>query len=281
MNRQYYYLVAGLPDILFEDKKIPLSSVGFREYLKDYLSVQEMDLLTSYFWRFDNYNLINRLKNNGLPYNSMANLKAEELEEVLELAKDNASHEQAPVYFLKFIEAYRNETPLFEGKSWELQLSDLYYEFVTGTENEFINSWFEMERNISNVLTAYHCRNNSIDISKQLVGTGEINEKLTRSSARDFGLSDEINHLDRILKAAEETDLLEQEKKIDFLKWEILEEESFFYFFTIEKLFVFIIKLSLAERWINLDKPTGEKMFNEILNSMETSYKFPSEFSLK
>jgi hypothetical protein len=203
------------------------------------------------------------------------------LDEVFSSAKDDSSFKKAPEYFLKFIEAYRNDTPIFEGKSWEIQLSELFYAHVTHTENDFINRWFEFEQNLNNLLTAINCRNNSLDISKQLVGSGEINEKLIRSSARDFGLSDETIHIDKIFRAAEESDLLEQEKKIDLLKWEILDEESFFHYFTIEKLFVFIIKLSLAERWINLDRPTGEKMFNELLNSMENSYKFPGEFSLK
>ncbi|MBN1116997.1 MAG: DUF2764 family protein [Bacteroidales bacterium] len=284
MSRQYYYLVAGLPDIIFDDKKIPLSTLEYRAYLEEHLEASEMSLLKTFFWRFDNKNVLKILKNTEVEQIGFGNLSLEQLDELFRCVKDGSNEDAmaiAPGYLVRFITAYKAETPIIEGKSWELQLSDLYYDYICQTSNTFINNWYTFEKNISNVLTALQCRKYEIDRNGKLAGKGEVIEKLEKSSSRDFGLSDEIELIDQIIKISEETDLLLQEQKTDLLKWGYLDENSFFHYFSIEKLFVFLIKLSIAERWISLDKETGRKLFEELLKDLETSYEFPEEFSLK
>lgn len=284
MSRQYYYLVAGLPDILFEDKKIPLSTTEFKEYLKEHLNKKEMDIINLFFWQFDNKNILESLKSSDFKFDQRGNLNSEEISELFAAVKEGSldlASKIAPAYLGVFIDAYKNEKAIFEGKSWDLQLSELYYQYVTNIKNPFIKEWFEFERDLNNILTALNCRSHEINISNQLVGKNDLVEKLTKSGAKDFGITDEIEFIDRILKISEDTEILNQEKGIDLLKWEILDEKSFFHYFTIEKLFVFLIQLSIAERWISLDKETGTQLFEKILNNLETSYEFPEEFSLK
>ena len=36
MSRQYHYLVAGLPELIFEDKKLVHTSADFRNYLSEH-----------------------------------------------------------------------------------------------------------------------------------------------------------------------------------------------------------------------------------------------------
>lgn len=284
MSRQYYYLVAGLPELLFDDKKLPLGTPEYRNFLQEHLGKEDLALIKSYFWRFDNINILAQLKAGEFQHDPQANLSAELLDELFGFIKDNSPElaaKTAPGYLVKFIEAYKAETPIYNGLSWDIQLSWLYYDYACSQENEFIRNWFTFERNLNNILTAAQCRNYSTEITGQLIGENEITEKLLKSNARDFGLTDEMEYVDRIIKAAEETDLLEQERKIDLLKWEVLDSESFFHYFTIEKLFVFLIKLSLVERWMQLDKETGKKLFYDLVKGMETSFEFPAEFSLK
>ncbi|UCH15852.1 MAG: DUF2764 family protein, partial [Bacteroidales bacterium] len=38
--------------------------------------------------------------------------------------------------------------------------------------------------------------------------------------------------------------------------------------------------VEIIERWLKLDRETGEKLFNELLTSLETSYEFSKEFIL-
>ncbi len=283
MRRQHYFLVSGLPDIFFDDKKISVSLNEFRNYLQEYLTEQEMKLIRLYYWRFDNTNILNRLENNEEKHNTLGNLDTNELDELFSAVKDDSFESlsfEIPDYIIEFIEAFKTETPIYTNKSWELQFSELYFEYFTGIENKFISGWYKFEQNLGNILTAINCRKADIAIENQLIGSGDLNDKLLKSSARDFGVdNDDLINADAVFKALEIEDLMEQEKKLDTIRWELLDESSFFHYFSLEKLFVFLIKLSIVERWMSLDKIKGLELFKELLNSLETSFEFPAEFS--
>lgn len=283
MSRQYHYLVAGLPDIFFDDSKLSVSLSEFKQILIDHLHESDFEIIKLFFYRYDNKNILARLKNAESSFDANGNLTSEELENIFDLAKDGSldASSGVPAYIGKFIEAYKLETPLFEGKSWELQLSELYYSYVRSHQNEFIAKWFGFESDLQNVLTASQCRSYDVPVENQLIGSGELTDKLSRSNARDFGIDSDFPMLDQILKAIDEDDLKEFEKKIDRIKWDYLDEEVFFHYFTIEKVFSFIVKLSIVERWMSLDKETGQELFNELIKNMEASYEFPEDFTLK
>ena len=101
------------------------------------------------------------------------------------------------------------------------------------------------------------------------VGDNEVAQALRTSNARDFGLGDTVDYLPDLWRIAEETDLMVREKKVDLLKWEWLEEHTFFKPFDIESVFAYLLKLEMIERWVMLDKVTGEKTFREIVGAMK------------
>jgi len=283
MSKQHYFLVAGLPDIFFDDKKISVSLNEFRTYLNEYLTEQEMKLIELHYWRFDNINILNRLENREEEHNTSGNLDTNELDELFSAVKDDSFESlsfEIPDYIIEFIEAFKTETPICANKSWELQFSEIYFQYLTGIENKFISGWYKFEQNLGNILTAINCRKADIAIENQLIGSGELNDKLLKSSARDFGVdNDDLINADAVFKALEIEDLMEQEKKFDTIRWELLDESSFFHYFSLEKLFVFLIKLSIVERWMGLDRIKGLELFKELLNSLETSFEFSVEFS--
>lgn len=283
MPRQYHYLVAGLPDLMQDDQKIPMSTVQFRELLQGNMPENEFALIRSFFWRYDNQNLMARLQNPESDVDPLGNLSSADLDELLAAVKEGSFSGSSvlPQYLATFISAYTNDTSLIENKRWELQLSELYYEHLVSEANDFVRNWYMFERDLSNILTAFNCRNHEIPVENQIIGKNELSEKLVKSNARDFGIDKDFPRIEQILKALDETDLLEQEKLIDRIKWEYLDEAVFFYYFTIERLFSFLIKLSIVERWMVLDKPTGQQLFNELINNLESSYAFPDEFKLK
>jgi hypothetical protein len=61
MRRNYYCLIAGLPDITHDDKKLHFSLVKLREYLKEELHPKDFRLVELFYYQFDNQNLLNIL----------------------------------------------------------------------------------------------------------------------------------------------------------------------------------------------------------------------------
>ena len=60
-----------------------------------------------------------------------------------------------------------------------------------------------------------------------------------------------------------------REKKIDLLKWNWLEEHTFFKTFDFESVFAYLLRVEMIERWTALDKAAGEKTFRQMVEAMK------------
>jgi hypothetical protein len=158
------------------------------------------------------------------------------------------------------------------------RLAALYYEYAMKCDNRFVASWFEFNLNINNILIALTCRKFKWEVAPRIVGHTEVCEALRTSSARDFDLAGEVDELEALLKVSEIVDLLEREKKLDALRWNWMEEATFFDYFTIERLFVFLLKLEMIERWSALDKEAGNRAFRSVIDSLKNEVQIPAEF---
>ncbi len=281
MRKEYHCLVAGLPELLFDASKLSFAVPEFKSYLKEELSREDYQIIESHFWRYDNQNLLILLQKKDEELNRAGNLVREDFETIFSLIRDDALftfEKRIPGYIEKFINAFREESPLDSNKSWENQITELYYRYVTGLENEFAREWYTFEMELRNILTASHCKKFQLNIEPELIGSSELTERLVKSSARDFGIGNEFPKIEQILRVIDETDLLEKEKRTDLINWEFLDERTFFHYFTVEKIFAYLLKLEMTARWIQLDKKTGEELFNRLLKELETSHQLPEEF---
>lgn len=285
IKRDYHYLVAGLPDIFYEDQKLHISVAEFKNVLREGLHPRDFDLIRQIFWKYDNENILVYFKDNSLEFNAPGNLTKSDIEEIILHIKEESVPlipEKIPAYIVNFMIAFKNEEPLIKEKSRDLQFTEFFYDHITSIDNPFIRDYYIFERTVTNVITATNCRNHDLEVDNELIGNDEITEKLRKSNARDFGLlKDEIPYLDQILKITEESDILERERKLDKIKWTYLDEKSFFHYFDIEKIFTYLLKIEIIERWIKLDKSTGEQMFNELLTELVENYEMPAEFAKK
>ena len=80
------------------------------------------------------------------------------------------------------------------------------------------------------------------------------------------------------MRIIEEENLLLREKKIDALKWSWMEDKIFFDYFTIERVFVFLLQIDMIERWLQLDSEEGNRYFREIIDSLKNQVQIPEEF---
>ena len=280
--KEYFCLVAGLPDIQHDDHKLSFSLKEFKEELRENLTPQDFALIELYFRKFDNQNLLTYFNDVDAELNELGNLSSKDLEEIIQLIseEDEPRDPRIPDYFKTFIPAYVDENPIVPGVSWEDQLNSLYYDSSLKCKNEFVRQWFEFNLNINNLLAAITCRKYDMPVGESIIGNTVIANSIRTSNAKDFGIAPIFPHLDAIFRIADETDLMEREKKIDLLKWQWLEEEAFFHYFTVEKIFAYLIKLSIIERWVTLSKETGEEIFREMIQTLKQSFEFPEEFTL-
>lgn len=271
---KYYCLIAGLPDITLDDSRLTYSVADFRHELSDILTRKDKKLIDLFFLKFDDKNLINWLKNPDQSMDPRGSITYGEFHAIYQALKEEEAipkNRRVPPYFTDFFRMYLESEAKGDvaAISWEDRLAALYYAYAMRCGNLFAADWFELNLNINNMLTAITCRKHGLDKSQYIVGDNEVAEALRASNARDFGLGNEIDYLPALQHIAEESDLMLREKKTDTLKWNWLEEHTFFKTFDIESVFAYLLKLEMIERWVSLDKGSGEKTFREIVGAMK------------
>ena len=279
MSKYYYYLVAGLPELTLEDSKLSYTVADFKVELYPDLSDEDKKLIDLFYLKFDNANVLKLLKDKDAAIDSRGNYSAEELAEFISSLKDGDEVADAvfPSYLSTFISEYFN-TPAEDDFLHEDRLAALYYAYAMKCRNKFVSSWFAFNLTMNNVLVALTARKFKMDIAPLIVGDTEVCEALRTSGARDFGLTGEVDFLDQLVKISETEELVEREKKIDQLRWNWMEEATFFNYFTVERLFVFLLQLEMIERWISLDKEKGNQLFRSIIATLKDEVQIPAEF---
>ena len=279
MSKYYYYLVAGLPELTLEDSKLSYTVADFKAELYPDLSDEDRRLIDLFYLKFDNANVLKLLKDKDAAIDPRGNYSAEELAEFISSLKEGDEIADAvfPSYLSTFISEYFN-VAAEDDFLHEDRLAALYYEYAMKCKKKFVSSWFAFNLTMNNILVALTARKFKMDIAPLIVGDTEVCEALRTSGARDFGLTGEVDFLDQLVKISETEELVEREKKIDQLRWNWMEEATFFNYFTVERLFVFLLQLEMIERWISLDKEKGNQLFRSIIATLKDEVQIPAEF---
>lgn len=280
---QYYYLVTGLPELSLDDNKLNYTVGDFKTEFYPQLSKEDQALVDLYYLKYDNANLLKLLKDREAVIDPRGNYTADQFVAVFKQFDEEGvitSPGSLPSYIIKFIQTYltQQETGVSSDVLVEDCLAGLYYEYAMRCPNDFVSSWFEFNLNTNNVLVALAARKYKLPIASFIVGDTEICQALKTSNARDFGLTTELDYFDQLLKISETDDLVDREKRLDQLRWKWMEDKTFFDYFSIERLYVFLLQLEIIERWISLDKEKGNQMFREIIDSLKGEVRVPSEF---
>lgn len=275
MSSEYYYLIAGLPNISIEDSRLPYTVLAFREEVESQLSETDQTLLRLLFLKFDNRNLLEHIRRPDSAPDPKGSLTQDEFDELIrdpEQPLPEGRKKAVPDYMKTFVLRYRAAQEKGEQSlvPWEDRLAALYYEYAMQCGNEFVAAWFELNLHINNFLTAVTCRKYGLNRQDYIVGDNDCAQLFRASGARDFGLGNTWEYLPVVQRIAEESDLLVRERKIDRLKWDWLEEHTVFTTFTVESLLAWLLKLEMIERWTTLDRATGEQTFRHLIGVMKT-----------
>ena len=258
----YYYLISGLQDISLDDSKAPVSVDSFRSEIYDALSGADRKIMDLLQLESECRNLIGSERMEQL----VADVKAQEI-----------SSGDVPAFMYAFVQEWLDESWREKAAFAEDRLWSLFYEYAMHCGNQFVSSWYEFNLNLNNILGAIMARKYNLDIQKVIVGDNAVAQALRTSGARDWGLSQELDYFDDVVRLLEE-DLSGRERKIDQIRWNWLEENSFFNYFTIEKLFSYMVRLGMVERWTGLDKEKGQQLFRELIGTLKDQTEVPSEF---
>lgn len=268
-----------MPDISPDDAKLAFTVADFKEDYMPYLSAADQRLVSLFFLKYDHRNLLALLAGGEeVPFDERALFSREDLEEAVEQVKNGDEQgRKLPPCFYDFIASYPELKELQEVLP-EDALSTAYYSYASSFENGFTKDWFAFNLNVNNILIALTARTYGFAAASYLVGEGETVEALAVSGARDFGLGSELDYMDELIRINDLADPVDKERKLDLLKWNWLEDRTFFCHFSVERLFAFLVKLDIIERWTLIDKERGGKVFRDLIDSLKNDVEIPQEF---
>jgi len=283
IQRNYYCLIAGLPDIAHDDKKLQYSSVRLMEYLREELHPSDFELVKLFYFPFDNQNLLNLLFNKGKKWDERGMLTEEQLEQIITPKRfEEINKGQYPDYLIRFGHLLRDKEAEEEKPTYHVAshlIVDEYFKTLSEAPSKFVREVAEFSINTGNILLALNGRKHALPYEDELIGDNVVSNAIRKNKNRDFGLAVDHPEIESIIQLYETDDILERELKLDHRKWNFLDDITVFNYFSIEKVLVFVLKVFMAERWFHLDYEKGQVMFNQLLKEIESSFEFSEEFS--
>ncbi|MBR4156718.1 MAG: DUF2764 family protein [Bacteroidales bacterium] len=270
----YYCLIAGLPEISPDDKKLSLSVQELRSYLSDYLTKDEMDIINLFFYPNDNAQILRLLQKQEPDPTLQTVFTASQLEDEIN------DPMFVPSYIKEYLLDLQKEDKEKDNRLPEVELSERYWNYMLSQKERLVKKYAEFSLNIKNLITAINCRKYQIDIEKEVIGNSYFVNQLKTSRAKDFELSDDYPYVDKILSLFEKDSTAEREYKIDMLYWEFLDEMTSHKYFTFDNVLAFTLKLMILERWSNMTTEQGKKIFRELLDRFKTEFQFAKEFDI-
>jgi hypothetical protein len=241
---KYYFLVAYLPEIHRDDKKLKLR-------LSDLLA--EKNHITEQDWKQVELLL---LSGDLLQIERLLAGKATEVEYSLyglEFWKEQLkSPKDVPEFMAEPFEAI-----VAEGLTPRIleRIHEAYYRYVIeATSSPFLRGYMIFEKDLRNAVAAVRARRKGLPASDSVVGEGDVVDLLSRSTAEDFGLTAEYPWIEKIVSARGP---VETETAIQQIIWDTIEEMTEKLDFDFDVVLAYILKLHLVERNISLSEEQG------------------------
>lgn len=241
---KYYFLVAYLPEILFDDTKIRIS---LSELLEERYHIPETD------WKEIELVLLGR---DILILDMLLSGKTIAVEHSLfeiDFWREQIKFpKEGPEFILKYLKSIDLQS--FGPRQID-ELYAAYFDHVVATSgNKFLREYFIFQKNLRNILTAIRAREKFLEPADHLVGDGELVEILGTSSAEDFGLGDRYPWLEGLIQAVGPHQRQEATEKI---LWDYLDENAGPDPFHFNSILVYMLKTEFLQKRLAMSEEKG------------------------
>ncbi|MBL8028166.1 MAG: DUF2764 family protein [Fibrobacteres bacterium] len=263
MAQQYYYLISGLPGITIDESRSLPSFKTLTDDILPLLSEEDAVSLKLIRTESDIKNLIRILDKVDRPFDNNGNLSEEALEASI---KDTSA---LPACMQRIITSHKESSSAQLGLAPDDEASAEYFNELFSSSDPFIKAYSKFEFIMRNVLAGIAARNFKIPVENVIVGNDSISDTIRKSGSPDFGLSAEYPWVNKLITLPAD-DPIESEKRIDLLRWSVMDELSAFDGFGSAVVFVFALKLRSAERWKALVPEVGRALTEKLVSETRT-----------
>ena len=275
----YYCLMAGAPALALDGSPSPLTPAQFREQFEEVASEKDRQLLSYFFLKQDCLNVADLLADPDAPVDAEGgNFSLDQLHDLILSAQTmNFNVHRYPAFLSEFARSYPTlrEQPGYYPKD---DVLSRYYSYAAEVPNKVMKAWFELNLNITNILTALIAKGMGWDVKQYIQGENDTCEMILTSNAKDFNLSVLHDYAAEVVHISEEQNPTTKEQRIDALKWTWLNDNALEDEFSIEAVFAYLCKLDMLRRWEILDPEKGKATFTQIIEDLRAGAEVPAEF---
>ncbi|MBN2699476.1 MAG: DUF2764 family protein [Bacteroidales bacterium] len=271
-RREYHYFISGLPALSFEDSKEWISMDAFREVLENHLHPDDFSQVKYVFLKDDHRNLVEFLETGAVEERGTGNFTVEEFRNQVSLfTAILPSEDILPQYMVQVLKEHMTEEgELDREKVRPVQvshtLSEGYYRYIMEHGSPFLKGFTEFDFNLQNLLAFIKAGDYSLDQKQFITGAslhaGHLRHYAGKSLVRDH----EFEFFEEIVSASESRTFLDEEIKVDKLRWRVIEEMTFFDYFNIDRVLAYLEQMLIIRRWASLKKESGEEKLRKIMN---------------
>jgi len=267
---QYHYLIAGLPDISMDEHKLWTSVSDFRELLEKELEPEDFEQVKLIFLKEDNANLVRFLENGEIDEKAPGNYSLEDFKAQEELFSAIIPQEDIlPEYMVEVLKAYYDDRENFNAVECSHQLAEGYFEYLQKQGGNFLKAYTLFDHNLENFLTFMESRNHAMDPERFLTGNSSFTNHLREHVNRTLTQDPDFDYFTEILCHLEIPSMAEKEMNYDRMRWQVIDEMTFFEDFTIDKVLGYLFKLLIIKRWQALDHEAGELRLRGIIKGAQ------------
>lgn len=266
-RNNYYCLVAGLKEYAFDTEAKGFDAPAIIDEVKEGVSARDRRRVELFYRYWDIRNLLDARAGRER-FSPLGNLSREEIA----AAVDDPSLLPAPL--ARIASAYRAaerdgadaaDDDVDTDGPIEGALFGAYYRECERSGCRFLKRWAEFDRTMRNVSAALAARRLGVAPAEAIVGEGDVESALARSSAADFGLRGEVGYLEQVMAAASEGgDMLDKERRMDEIRWNMADELTSMNYFDIDFLLGYLAKVNIIYRWSSLDAESGRRMLERL-----------------
>ncbi|HOF20768.1 MAG TPA: DUF2764 family protein [Bacteroidales bacterium] len=273
-KREYHYLVAGLADLVFDSSKGASDIAEFREELKSALHPSDYAVVSILFLPHDNKNLMTYLEGGSGEWDNLGIYSLQDMEEQKRITESILREEDIlPPYMVKAIRKWFDSGSANDRFETERILTEGYIDTALASGNRFLMNYVSFDRDMKNVIALISSKALGLDADDFISGDYPLARRLREifKSSRDFQIPPEPDYVPDMFRIMTEEEFLERERKIDLARWEFINSETFFDYFSVDWIMGYLIKLSIVTRWKQLDPETGKIMLRNLVEEMKPS----------
>lgn len=267
-QRSYFYLVAGLPDLALQQTQMSLGLRGWIGVLEKNGTPADLQQLQLLRLPADHHNLLAWLYKEDTPdWKDTACYPGEELIDGLQSGKG------LPGYIHEVYDGFRQKKDPPRRLVVEHELTEKYYAFALPRAKGLTQAWLSFDRNLRNLLSAWNRRKHHLTAEQQVVGQNDITQAIHRNAqARDFGLGQAYPRWYWWVHEADADGLLERQQNLNRIRWNFIEEQLRFAYFSFDVLLGYFLKLQILESRLGPDAQRGQERLDHYIEQIAEQF---------